>query len=59
MWAIYFDMDGTIADLYRPMDWLERLVQWDEYTVPMLDLRQLMDVMDVLKAVQVHVGVVS
>ena len=58
--AVYFDMDGTIADLYRPMDWLERLVRGDESlyadAAPMLDLRQLMDV---LKAVHVHVGVVS
>ena len=28
--TVYFDMDGTIADLYKPTDWLERLLRGDE-----------------------------
>ena len=28
--AIYFDMDGTIADLYGQKDWLDRLIAKDE-----------------------------
>ena len=27
--AIYFDMDGTIADLYGAKDWLEKIKVWD------------------------------
>ena len=30
MKAIYFDMDGTIANLYGQEDWLERLIAKDE-----------------------------
>ena len=28
--AIYFDMDGTIANLYEQEDWLDRLIAKDE-----------------------------
>lgn len=30
MSTVYFDMDGTIANLYEPADWLERLRAGDE-----------------------------
>ena len=34
--AIYFDMDGTIADLYNQPNWLKRLREFDPkpYRVP-------------------------
>ena len=43
--TVYFDMDGTIADLYKPTDWLERLLRGDETlykdAAPMCDLRRV------------------
>ena len=45
MMTIYFDMDGTIADLYSVENWLESLRAYsaEPYTcaAPMQDLRQL------------------
>ncbi len=41
MRAIYFDMDGTIADLYGQKDWLECLIK--EYTKPYREARPIID----------------
>lgn len=58
--TIYFDMDGTIADLYGPRDWLERLLEGDESLYsdakPLGDTRQLLMR---LKRAGYRVGVVS
>lgn len=58
--TVYFDMDGTIADLYKPSDWLERLLRGDETlykdAAPMCDLRR---VEGALRKAHKAVGVVS
>ena len=46
--AIYFDMDGTIADLYREKNWLKDLRA--EKTAPYEKARPLVSVSDLKKA---------
>lgn len=61
--AIYFDMDGTIADLYGVEGWLECLM--NEYTKPyreakaLVDMRALGKCLKRLQADGYVVGVVS
>lgn len=61
--TIYFDMDGTIADLYGVENWLEMLE--NEETTPyaeakaMLNLSQLARMLNTLQAGGVRIGIVS
>lgn len=61
--AIYFDMDGTIADLYGCDDWLRDLM--DGYTrpyreaKPLVNMRKLGREIKRLQKAGYHVGVVS
>lgn len=58
--TVYFDMDGTIANLYQPSDWLERLRAGDETLYA--DAEPLGDVTRLIKRLRragYTVGVVS
>lgn len=61
--AIYFDMDGTIADLYATDNWLAHLEAG--HTKPyreaksMVDMRALGSLLQTLQMVGYHVGIVS
>ena len=61
--AIYFDMDGTIADLYGQEDWLERLIAKDETpyanATVLVNMSLLARYLNKLKAIGYTVGVVS
>lgn len=63
MKAIYFDMDGTIADLYGNENWLNDIM--NEYTrpyreaKPLVDMRALGRELNALKARGYIVGIVS
>ena len=61
--AIYFDMDGTIADLYGVDGWLDNLIA--EQTKPYLmakslvDMRKLGSLLNHLQKIGYHIGIVS
>ena len=61
--AIYFDMDGTIADLYGVDGWLDALHREDTtpYAVaaPMVDMAQLNAICERLIALGITIGVIS
>ena len=61
--TIYFDMDGTIANLYGVSNWLEMLIASDPtpYAVaePLLDMDALSDCLAALKASGYKIGIVS
>lgn len=61
--AIYFDMDGTIANLYGQEDWLDRLIAKDESpyanATVLVNMSLLARYLNKLKAVGYTVGVVS
>ena len=61
--AIYFDMDGTIADLYGVRGWLKALHNEDttpyEVAAPMVDMAQLNAICERLIAAGVIIGVIS
>lgn len=61
--AIYFDMDGTIADLYGVDGWLEKLRREDETpyyeAMPMVDVMALSDLLEKFARLGVVVGVIS
>lgn len=61
--AIYFDMDGTIADLYNVDEWLNRLRVEDETPYleasPMYDLQALEDILTRFEYSGIHIGVIS
>ena len=61
--AIYFDMDGTIANLYGQDDWLERLIAKDETpyanATVLVNMSLLARYLNKLKAIGYTVGVVS
>lgn len=61
--AIYFDMDGTIADLYGVNGWLDSLVaeQTKPYreAKPLVDMRQLGKMLNKLQAQGWKVGIIS
>ena len=63
MKAIYFDMDGTIANLYGVKNWLDYLVASDPYPYkvakPMVNMRRLARLLNRLQAEGYHIGVVS
>lgn len=61
--VIYFDMDGTIANLYGVENWLPMLRAEDEspYEVaaPMCNMQELADVINTLKLLGFKIGVIS
>lgn len=61
--AIWFDMDGTIADLYGVENWLEKLVNSDpspyEEAAPLLNLSSLARVLNRLQRQGYKIGIVS
>ena len=61
--AIYFDMDGTIADLYGVADWEHKLRNEDVTPYieakPMYDMDTFNDVLRQLADAGIHLGVVS
>jgi len=61
--AIYFDMDGTLADLYNVPDWLRKLRAEDAspYAVaaPMVDMVALAEICKRLQAEGYTIGVIS
>ena len=61
--AIYFDMDGTIADLYGVNGWLDSLVaeQTKPYreAKPLVDMRQLGKTLNKLQAQGWKIGIIS
>lgn len=63
MRAIYFDMDGTIADLYGVENWLDSLI--NEYTKPyreakpLVNMRQLGRELNRLQRAGYTIGIVS
>ena len=63
MQAIYFDMDGTIADLYGVDDWLPMLRRSDvrpyEVAEPLVDMDEFRKVCERAQAMGVIVGVIS
>ena len=63
MKAIYFDMDGTIANLYNQPNWLHRLRSEDvtPYTNAevMIDIDELKATLNILRANGYIIGVIS
>ena len=61
--AIYFDMDGTIADLYGVENWLDCLIagQTKPYreAKPLVNMRQLAKLLNTLQAQGWKIGVIS
>lgn len=61
--AIYFDMDGTIADLYGQNNWLNRLIAQDETPYAnasvLINMSLLARYLNKLKAIGYTVGVIS
>ncbi|MDV3429539.1 MAG: hypothetical protein LIR50_21365 [Bacillota bacterium] len=63
MKSIYFDMDGTIANLYAVEDWLPKLRAYDpspyEEAAPLLRLCYLARLLNRLQRLGYYIGVVS
>lgn len=63
MRTIYFDMDGTIADLYGVENWLDYLIAEDTtpYAVakPLVDMEELADALAELKKIGFKIGIIS
>ena len=61
--AIYFDMDGTIANLYGVENWLDSLIaeQTKPYRIAksLVDMRELGKVLNHLQDMGYHIGIVS
>lgn len=61
--AIYFDMDGTIADLYNVENWLERLRANDETPYieaePLVNMQKLQDMLESFAMLSITIGVIS
>lgn len=61
--TIWFDMDGTIADLYGVENWLEYLVALDtfpyEMARPLVKLNTLARVLNKLQREGYHIGIIS
>ena len=61
--AIYFDMDGTIADFYGVPNWLESIERYDPtpYAVakPLVNMSRLARLLNRLQAEGWHIGIVS
>lgn len=63
MKAIYFDMDGTIANFYGVPNWLECLDKSDAYpyraAAPLVNMSVLARRLNALRARGYHIGIVS
>ena len=63
MKAIYFDMDGTIANLYGVPNWLECLTNSDpmpyKTAPPLINMQRLARLLNLLRARGYHIGIVS
>lgn len=61
--TIWFDMDGTIADLYNVKDWLKMLRNYDvtpyEVAMPMLDMDKFSIILNRIQARGCKLGIVS
>ena len=61
--VIYFDMDGTIANLYAVEGWLDMLRNFEPYpyleAAPMCDMFKLVKVLNTLKAKGYTIGVIT
>lgn len=61
--AIYFDMDGTIADLYGVDNWLEKLRAFNPEPYydakPLVDMRKLNNILEQFTRFGVTIGVIS
>ena len=61
--TIYFDMDGTIANLYSVSNWLEKLRAFDATpyaeALPMVNMALLARLLNQLKAKGYRIGIVS
>ena len=61
--AIYFDMDGTIADLYGVENWLDCLIAGKTKPYrearPLVDMRQLAKLLNSLQAQGWKIGIIS
>ena len=61
--VIYFDMDGTIANLYAVEGWLDMLRNFEPYpyleAAPMCDMFKLVKVLNALKAEGYIIGVIT
>lgn len=61
--TIYFDMDGTIANLYGVESWLEFLQNEDAYpyraAAPLVDVERFKKVLENLKAEGYRLGIIS
>lgn len=60
---IYFDMDGTIADLYSIKNWVDRLESYDssvyEEAAPLVNSRKLAQLLNKLQKNGYKIGVIS
>ena len=63
MKTIYFDMDGTLVDLYNVDNWLGKLIAEDfspyEDAKPMVNLNELTDLLNQLKNIGYKIGIVT
>jgi hypothetical protein len=61
--AIYFDMDGTIADLYSVNNWCYKITHDDaspyKQAKPLVNIAQLQKILQAFKALGITVGVIS
>lgn len=61
--TIYFDMDGTIANLYGVENWLEKLRAEDASPYleaePLVDMRELSRLLNILQLSGVNLGIIS
>lgn len=61
--AIYFDLDGTLADLYAVPEWLPKLKAEDttpyEMATPMIDPETFISACEQLQSLGVIIGVIS
>lgn len=63
MQAIYFDMDGTLADLYSVENWEHKLRTFDptpyKEATPLVDMDELRELCEQFIALGVTIGVIS
>lgn len=61
--TIYFDMDGTIADLYGVEDWLDKLKKEDASpyaeAMPLLNLRKFAKLLNAVQRRGYKIGIIS
>lgn len=61
--AIYFDMDGTLCNLYGVSNWEDKLNAADSapyrFASPLVDMSELNDVLEQFAAMGVVIGVIS